>query len=101
MADHQFGLGQPGGVCWQLVELDHQALLQIPAGHARRVKLLDSLEYTGHFIELNLKAMVINQAAHNLFQGGRQITIRLNGINNRQSDDPVGVGHWRQVELPL
>ncbi len=102
LGNHQSRLAQPGGIRWQLVELNQQAFLEIPSEHAGRVEVLQAVEYRFHFVQFQrIFFGFVQQPCVNVLDVRRQVAALIHGIQQRVGNGLIPLAQGRQVQLPL
>ena len=81
-----------------MLQLQQQAFAQIAGEDASRIKLLQPVQYGHHLVFFDVQFRV--HAFQHVFNGGVQITIIIDAIDQHEGDITVCIGHWCQIQLP-
>ncbi|MNZ47808.1 hypothetical protein D3C78_655340 [compost metagenome] len=78
--------------------MQQQALAEVARADAGRFELLNTVQHGLDFIQLDVELGV--EGITDFFQGFVEVALVIDAVDQRHGDQPVGVGHRSQVQLP-
>ncbi|MCY1430656.1 hypothetical protein D9M71_466070 [compost metagenome] len=79
--------------------MQEQAFAQVARAHAGGFELLDAAQDDFDLVHLHAQFRI--DGREDVLQGLRQVAVVIDAVDDAEGDQPVGIGHRRQVQLPL
>ena len=97
IADDQASFINPRRLFGKLWKLNQQAIAQVFRRHADGVETLDALEHRFNFFKSDF---IIANTFNDLFDRNSQVPCVINGIDDWGRNGAIGIGKWREFNLP-
>ncbi|MCY1414673.1 hypothetical protein D9M71_301300 [compost metagenome] len=81
-----------------LAQLQQQALTQVAGADACWLELLDAVQHGFDFVEFDVHFRV--EGVANFFEAFVQVALIVDAVDQGDRNEPVGIGHGCQVQLP-
>ena len=81
-----------------MTQLQEQAFAQVAGADAGGLELLDAMQYGLDFIQLDIQLGV--EGFEHFFEAFFQVALGVDAVDQGDCNQAIGIGHWRQIELP-